>query len=196
MILYRPMKGKRNIDRRLTQSYGNNFKVNWKWMYWEIVKWRNKHEGLDYASETPWKKIPCYSSVDWTVTKTWFSSWWGNYVYIEFDWYELIYAHLDKITCKEWTIKYFDEVWIIWNTWNSTWVHLHYWLRKVWWVRIDPTQYITERDKNITTETSHFEDINNETQILIEDGLWNGELWTLDKRMLIILARVYKWLKS
>lgn len=161
-------------------------------MYWDIVKWWTKHEGIDYAAKIPWQKIPCYSSVNWIVTFAWYSNWWWNHVYIQFDWYEIIYAHLDSITCKLWNINCFDEVWIIWTTWNSNWVHLHFWLRKIWGERIDPTQYITEREEKNATKTSHSEELN----ILIEDWLWNWELWNLDERMLVILSRVHKYAKE
>lgn len=161
MILYRPVKWIRWIDRRLTQKRWDNFQVNGKWFYWDIVKSRPYHLGLDYASWTPWQKIPCYSSIEGLVSKTWYDKWRGNYVYVQFDTYEIIYAHLDSITCKLWHIKALEQVGVIGTTWNSTWVHLHFWLRSIWWERIDPTEYITNRpDKQMTDNMKKLFELN------------------------------------
>lgn len=159
MILYRPLKWERTKDRRLTQAYWSNFQVNGKWMYGDIVKWWNKHEGIDYAWPQPWMKIPCYSSVEGLVSKAWYDKWRGNHVYVQFYGYEIIYAHLDSITCKLWPINALEQIGVIGTTWNSTWVHLHYWLRPIWWEWIDPTPYITDWDNNETIDPEYQEAI-------------------------------------
>lgn len=140
--LYRPVRGERSIDRRLTQK---------RWERPEYYKtiWWPYHLWLDYAWPKPWDKSKVYASHDWIVSVLSDPKWFGNYVTI--DWWEYVtyYAHLSAISVKSWDkVMLNQEIWTMWNTWNSSAVHLHFWLRMKdrsawykWWV--DPTQYIT-----------------------------------------------------
>lgn len=190
MIIYRPVKWERNKDRRLTQSYGNNFKYKWKRMYWEIVKARDSHKWLDYWMWKPWQTWPCYSCWDWEVTFAWWKDWRWNCVYITQWDYEVVYAHLTSITCKIWAIKSFDEVGIIWNTGNwDWWIHLHFWLRKVWWQWEDPTLYISNWEYPIIDISAYKE--------IIDAGIFNWEMgeW-ITNRIAILINKLYKDVKG
>lgn len=154
MIVYRPVKWERNIDWRFTQWWWENFIYNWVWFYWWIVKARDSHKGLDYAWPNPWDKITCYSWTDWVVHDAWYDSWRGNRVYIRDDTYEYIYAHLDSIDVVNWQlISAKEKIGIIWTTWNSTGIHLHFGMRPIGWDWIDPTSYITNWNEWSTDPT-------------------------------------------
>lgn len=149
-------------------------------MYWEIIKWRTKHEGLDYWMWIPWNKWSIYSCTEWVVEFAWSKSWFGNTVVIAYNGYKIYYAHLDSILVKKLqVVKPMQEIWIMGNSWTGTWIHLHLWLMKDWkW--IDPTPFIIDRPEKEL-----------EWQHLIDDWIFNWDVWSLDTRMLTILARVY-----
>lgn len=154
MILYRPIKWQRYEDWRLTQAYWVNFQVNGKRYYGDIIKGWKKHEWIDYAWPKPGDKIPCYSAVNGVVKKAWFETWFWLTVWIEFDWHELVYGHLSRIDVNAWDkISINQQVWIIWTTWTSTGVHLHFGLRPIWKWWINPTPYIRDWDvSNVANE--------------------------------------------
>lgn len=144
MKLYRPVKGKRFVDRRLTQAYGNNFKVWGKRYYGEIIKERKKHEWLDYAWPQAGDIIPCYSCMSGTVSFAGRQTWFWNCIYINNWEYETVHAHLSRIDVKLWDkISPMQQLGMIWNSWTGTWVHLHLWLRLIWKRWTDPTPFIS-----------------------------------------------------
>lgn len=116
-------------------------------MYWDIVKARQKHEWLDYAGPKPWQKIPVYASRSGTIREI--SDWWwfGVHIYIvnEETTHEIVYWHLDDVYVKQWEkVEKYQKIGMMWSSWNSTAVHLHFWLRPLWQFWIDPTPYITD----------------------------------------------------
>ena len=97
----------------------------WKWWWWQTCKY------------LPWK------ITEWT-------SYW-NVVIIENSEYQVIFSHLSSFNDA---LKVWDEVWlwtfiwIMWNTWCSSWPHLHYEIKKksyLWIVKskIDKTEYFS-----------------------------------------------------
>jgi len=141
--------------------------TQWWWerpeYYQKITNWaRPYHMGLDYASLIPWQKVPCFAVVSWLV-RTWFDeNWFWNYVVITKWIYQYYYCHLDSISVKWWQqVNEWDEIWIIWNTGNSSWIHLHFWIRENWkW--IDPTPLFEKKAENTTKPL--YQDIINKTR--------------------------------
>lgn len=185
MKLYRPVKWLRDKDWRFTQWYGANFKVWTKWMYWDIVKARPSHQGLDYAWPTSGSIIPCYSVEDWVVIFAWRDSWFWNMVKVSGLSWISYYCHLSKISVINWsTIKANTEIWLIGQTGNSTWIHLHFWwkpadksLRKFsdWG---DPTPYIVDRQTTVVTQLQPVviqPIIVSEAQKAVNAWIWNWE---------------------
>lgn len=155
-------------------------------MYWDIVKWRPYHMWLDYAGPVAWQSVPVYSCHKWTVMVLNDANWFGKYIVIEDDWYSTYYAHLASVSVKSWDyVKANTQVGMMWSSWNSTAVHLHFWL-KINWERVDPTSYIVDW---LTWPP--------ERQILVDDGLFSGNIeWMTFERMMQVLARVYSKLKK
>ncbi len=96
--------------------------------------WHHEHKGIDIAAPT-W--TPVLSIWDWVVEYTSTDEdpefkWYWNTVVIKLsNWYRVLYAHLDSFSVKEWdTIKAWQEIAKVWNTWASTWAHLHMEIRK------------------------------------------------------------------
>lgn len=193
--LYRPVKGERTKDWRLTQKRGERpeyYKKLWRPM---------GHAGLDYAGAIPWQKIPIYASHPWTA-KVLIDKWWfGNYVVIEANGYSTYYAHLDSVSVKSWDrVMLNQQVGIMGTTGNSTGIHLHFGL-KVNGKRTDPTPYIKDWDKPIDKpiDKQPIQETNEDTKYLLqlqEDKIRNGEIGNLDQRMLVIVARIYNKLRK
>lgn len=186
MIIYRPVKWERNKDFRVTQTYWANFLYNWVRFYWGIVKARPYHLWIDYSWPKPWDKVDVYSWHDWVVSDAWYDSWRGNYVRIQQWEYETIYAHLDSIDVVTWeAVKAKQKLWVMWTTGNSTWVHLHLWLKQNWeW--IDPTPFIKDWEVSVYPD---------ESDILVEKWIWNWKLWFTEERRLTLLWKLYKSLE-
>jgi len=98
-----------------------------------VDRWNHKHGWIDYGADK-WTKI--YSMVPWTVEKIDYQrKWFGNYVIIKDDeWREIIYAHLEEEpNLNKWDdIALWQEIAKVWNTWKSTWPHLHLEVREKW----------------------------------------------------------------
>lgn len=210
--LFRPVKGKRDADWRLTQARGADPQ------YYSTHTPRPYHLGLDYAWPTSWVAVPVYSAHAWKI-RTWFDKdWFWNFIeVISSDWYSTFYCHLQYIN-KEvatWLIIPANfQLWMMWNTGLSRGVHLHFGLKIIWdkkavkW-RSDPTKYITDwpvaqvtasEAKQVETkkdrkDASAFQNVSASDIValnnLIEAKCRSGELWDLDLRMLIIQARAF-----
>lgn len=175
MKLYRPVKWLRDIDRKVSQYFWENFKRNGKRMYWEIVKERKSHQGIDYVWPVKWVWVKIYSCTQWVVVMAWVNWWFGNTIVIEFteSWvtYQVVYAHLASIWVSVWqTVQAMQEIWFMGKSWNSTGVHLHLWLRpkgKRW---IDPTPYISDRQSLVVTP-----EITDEAKKAVDAGIRNWE---------------------
>jgi len=187
--LFRPVYWERIKDFRVTQQYWSNFKVDWKRMYWDIVKWWNKHEGIDYAWPNPWDSIPVYASHNWVVRVLNDKNWFGNYVVIDANWYSTYYAHLASVSVKSWDyVQLNTQIGMMGSTGNSTAVHLHFWL-KINGDRADPTSYIVNWDYSKGT-------VDPDIQALIDDWIFNGNYEPMDnKRLIKIIWKLYNKLK-
>lgn len=132
MNIYSPIKW----SYRVTQKFGVNPSSYKKY-------WLNGHNWIDLAFPIAGTKWPLYSPVKWKVTvRTDDKVWYWKYIRIEtdpeLDWssLEITMAHLDSFNVKVWDrVTPASKIWIMWTTWNSTWVHLHLWVRiKKKWV--------------------------------------------------------------
>lgn len=105
--------------------------------YW-VDRGDHTHGGIDYWAK---KWTPIYSMVEGTVDRVLYEKWWfGNYVVIkDNEWREIIYAHLKEKPDLQpgQKIAMWEEIWKVWNTWKSTWPHLHFEIREDW-KSIDP----------------------------------------------------------
>jgi len=215
--LYRPVKGERNKDRRLTQKRGEDFiitsgKNKGKWMYKDIV-WRPYHLWLDYAGPKSWDKIPVYAAHMWIARVYKTDSWFGNYVTItsRINGVEHItyYGHLDSITAATGEfVTQNQQIGIMGTSGNSTAVHLHFGL-KIEGKRSDPTPYITDRDhtpskpapvthpipEDISFKFASYpaEDIKM-LMFLVENKIRNGALGDLNPRSMLLLAKAVNFI--
>lgn len=91
-------------------------------------RWGEMHYGIDIAGDG---EIPVLSVYDGTVTKSYYSSTYGNVIFISHDvngqQYETVYAHLSN-RAKEvgQTVKQGDYIGYMGNTGDSTGQHLHF----------------------------------------------------------------------
>lgn len=130
--IIRPVKWTRGVDRRLTQLFGVNRSSYAKF-------WLAGHNWLDYAWPNPWDKINIYSPIDGKIKiKQYDPQWYGHYLVIE-------WLCDDNKTICEVTLGHFSDILdsihvgdninatsllgVMWSSWNSTWVHLHMWIR-------------------------------------------------------------------
>jgi murein DD-endopeptidase MepM/ murein hydrolase activator NlpD len=202
--LQRPVKWERIKDRRLTQGFGNDFFVNGKWVYRSM--WYPGHMWLDYAGKTSWMKIPVYATEDGRCYIAKSSNWYGNHIKFYFTQdnqnYRCVYWHLDSFSVvHKQFVKKWEQVWIMWTTWYSNWVHLHFDVIKCdknWrvidtkdWYKwfFDPAPYIVDRD--IPKEKSV-----DEKALELMKKLWirNGKDWNKNitrKQVVLMIARLY-----
>ena len=115
---------------KITQDFWNNFIWNWKNYYSQFgLKW---HNWVDYSAKI-WTKI--FSPISWVVSlwNQW-KTWYWKYIKItNYDlWLEIIYWHLSEFSVKHWDIiSQKTYLWKTWNTWWSTWPHLHFGLKQI-----------------------------------------------------------------
>lgn len=131
MSIFHPVKGKLNIDYRITQEFGERPDV---YKQFGLAG----HNGIDYAGKNHGDKIPCYSVVDGVVTKVRRSDrGYGNEVRIlsapkDGKQKECVYAHLDSFAegiVEGARVKEKQMIGIIGNTGFSSGVHLHWGVR-------------------------------------------------------------------
>ena len=100
------------------------------------LEWRGDHEhkGIDIAAPiwTPvlsiWDWVVEYASTDGDAEFKWY---WNTIVIKLSNWYRILYAHLASFNVKPWDkIKAWKEIAKVWDTWTSTWAHLHMEIRK------------------------------------------------------------------
>ena len=99
-------------------------------MYWDIIKNLPYHNWIDYWKTEEIENIFC--SYWWIVEKIENKkTWYWNCIKIRSNEFLFIYGHLNEIFVKEWEmVKMGANLWTMWMSWNSTWVHLHFEVRK------------------------------------------------------------------
>ena len=167
--LWRPVKWKRILDRRLTQWFGVDQYVNGRRIYKSM--WYPAHFGLDYAWQYPWMKIPVYATEDGWCYITNSANGYGNHIKFYFTQdgqnYRCVYGHLDSFSVShKQFVKKWEQIGIMGTTWFSSWVHLHFDIVRCdssWgiidtydWYKwfFDPTMYIVdwEEERKFTEE--------------------------------------------
>ena len=115
-------------------------KVTWKrWRisqeFWENPKmyaqfWWKGHNGIDLATPVGTHIFSTHDGIAEVLDD---KTGYGLHVKIKrllWDgWYETIYAHLSKVYIKNWPVGKGVIIGKSGNTGNSTWPHLHFWLR-------------------------------------------------------------------
>jgi len=187
MILYRPVKWVRNVDWKFTQWFGVNseyYKTIWR-PWW--------HQWLDYAPRPIWSIKSVYSSCSGQVIKIWNEPT-GFWLYVVVQCWDCLiyYAHLASIVVKMWQrVSSHDEIGVIGNSGNSTWPHLHFWVKKMWeW--IDPTSFIKDWS---------YEKKKSKDQLIIDkyirDWVWNWipSDWVTERLVILIDKAIDKYKK-
>ena len=128
------------IDSKFSDFAQKYASWNWKlvWNHW----W------LDIAWPV-WTKV--FSTTHWKVVRIKRIWGWGKSIDImSTNWeimYTLRYAHLSQILVKNWQEVFaWTEIWLSWNTWNSSWPHLHYWICE--WANNFQSCYTPRKDRN------------------------------------------------
>lgn len=105
-----------------TKEY-SDFAITYAWWDWTKI-WA--HGWVDISSKT-W--TPVLSMVKWRIVKVWKDWVWGNFIDIQSinEKYIIRYWHLSKvISTRGEEVLAWQKVAESWNTWLSTWPHLHY----------------------------------------------------------------------
>lgn len=120
----------------LNPILNSNFKISQKF-WWNFSMYRRFniawHNWTDFACPI-W--TPIFSPIDWIVKNLDYQPcWYWKFIRIWNEKIEIIFAHLSNIGIKiNQKIKSWDYLWLTWNTWFSTWAHLHFWIRFLkWW---------------------------------------------------------------
>ena len=113
--------GYNDYTRYYTVLWGASYKYGWD-------VWNGWHQWTDIAT-AEW--TPVYSMADWKVVKSKTAIWWWKFVSVEhkIKGKKVVsnYAHLSKIDVNVGEkVKAWEKIWEVWNTWNSTWNHLHF----------------------------------------------------------------------
>jgi len=114
---------------RYNQKYRQVYTMLYASTYFD---WRDQwiwsHAGIDIATKE-WTIV--YSIWDWTVIvaeEKW--DWWSVVTVEHKSWEQIIYssyAHLQQILVEKWnTVREWEAIWLVWNSWRSTWPHLHF----------------------------------------------------------------------
>ena len=109
----------------------------WNYVTWNYDEWVWSHPGVDIVPIA--KNDVIHACLDWIVEFAWTSDANGNYVVIKHanaqdpsnpDSTTTLYSchlHLSELDVSTWNpVKEWDVIWRTWNTWNSTWEHLHF----------------------------------------------------------------------
>lgn len=119
--------------------------------------WQHIHKWVDIAAAT---NTPILSIGDGEVEEVWFGTKWffggyGNFMVVKLkNWDRALYGHMNKSAqkadgtlWKKWdVIKSSDQVWLMGNTWTSTWAHLHLEIRE--WTPDDGVNYFSRKYKD------------------------------------------------
>lgn len=81
MHLFRPVKGEKGKDWRLTQPWGTDFLLNGK-LYYKSMGFVG-HMGLDYAGATPGVGVPVYAAHDGVVVVAGQEKGWGLHIRLD-----------------------------------------------------------------------------------------------------------------
>ena len=187
-ILYRPVKGTRSIDRRLTQE---------RWERPEFYKplWWPYHLWLDYSGPNAWDKVAIYSATDWIVEQAWWddTGFW-NRIAIRTWAYLIYYCHLDSISVNVWqTVKALENIGVMGTTGRSSGVHLHFSVKWPWgnkkelW-RINPTPFI----RDWVLKPIEVQEQDPLIQQLIDNWIYNWQEWDgVTHRTALMVAKLY-----
>ena len=134
-----PLKTKKSYDPNNLSSTANIFTTVYLWNYvnWDFREMVWSHPWVDIVPQSINDSV--FACLGWTVTFAWTNASQGNYIVIKHVWVPdpddsdlkatiySCYLHLSELKAKTWDIvKEWDVIWKSWNTWNSTWEHLHF----------------------------------------------------------------------
>lgn len=113
---------------KVTQGFWVNKEYYKQWGF----EW---HDWIDIWTPV-WTDL--YSPIDWAIEikRQWTKGYWLCLVVTELWTFnssrQCLMAHLDDIIVEEWEIvKAGQLIWTTWNSWNSTWPHLHFSFRRI-----------------------------------------------------------------
>ena len=109
----------------------------WNYITWDYNEWVWSHPWVDIMPQV--KNDNIYACLDWVVHFAWTSDANWNYIVLKHEWAPdpdnlsnktTLYSchlHLSEMSVKTWdSVKEGFIIWKSWNTWNSTWEHLHF----------------------------------------------------------------------
>lgn len=110
-------------------KYTRIYTVLWwaSYKYWWDVGY-GWHMWVDIATA---KWTPVYAMSDWEVVQARYGSAEWNFVAIKhnINWKTIVsnYLHLSEyFVSKGDSVRAWQQIWLVWSTWNSTWNHLHF----------------------------------------------------------------------
>ena len=116
----------------ISQKFWEDFirPKDWKLTYSSI--WLKWHNWIDLAVPN-W--TPVFAPMDGIVkVKDAWDGWYWLHIKLRnsYKWLEIVLAHLSNtLVSNGKKIYQWDLLWYSGNTWNSTWPHLHFWMRKI-----------------------------------------------------------------
>lgn len=120
------------VRPKISQVFWDDFIRAEDWMlnYASMgLKW---HNWIDFKVPA-W--TPIYSPIDWIIkTKDDWRHWYWLCIKLRnpYKWIEIVLAHLSNTIAWDGKKVYqWDLLWYSWNTWSSTWPHLHLGMRKI-----------------------------------------------------------------
>src|SRR5690606_24396045 len=127
------------------------------------TKSRPNHHGLDIAKRG---KVPIKAAASGNVSKSYFSSSYGNVVFIVHfmngQTYETVYAHMrNRLVKEKENVTQGQIIGYMGNTGDSTGQHLHFEIHKGSWNMaksnaVDPLDYIEKNDKSNPSIKKHY----------------------------------------
>lgn len=134
-----PLKTKKPYNQANLAATANIFTTMYLGNYinWDFREWVWSHPGVDIVPQIKHDNI--YACLTWVVHFAWFADANGNYIVLKhtdvldpenFNSKTTLFSchlHLSELAVKTWdSVKEWDIIWKSWNTWNSTWEHLHF----------------------------------------------------------------------
>ncbi len=119
------------IRPTISQKFWEDFVRPEDWMLNYSSMWIKWHNWIDFKVST-W--TPIFAPMDWVVRVK--EDKYGYWLHIKlrnsYKWLEIVLGHLSNTVVSSGKKVYqWDLLWYSWDTGNSTWPHLHFWMRKI-----------------------------------------------------------------
>lgn len=137
-----PIKTLRSYDPNNLAATANIYTTAYLWNYitWDFRENVWSHCWVDIIPEVTNDTV--FACLGWSVISAWNNASNGNFIVIKHDWVPDLdnswtttiyscYLHMSELDVQLWaTVNEGQIIWKTWNTWNSTWEHLHFQIDK------------------------------------------------------------------